>query len=46
MKQWCFFTEEEAEVPITETNTYKGCRAELYKPIRISREFERDKETR
>ena len=42
----CFATEEEAQVPITEINTYEWWRAELYKPIRKSREFERDRETR
>ena len=42
----CFSTEEEARQAITEINTYEGCRAELYKPIRESREFEREKETR
>ena len=42
----CFSTEEEAQLAITEINTYKGWRAELYKPIRKSREFERDRETR
>ena len=33
----CFSTEEEAQLAITEINTYKGWRAELYKPIRKSR---------
>ena len=42
----CFSTEEEAQLAITEINTYEGCGAELYKPIRESREFEREKETR
>ena len=42
----CFSTEKEAQLAITEINTYKGWRAELYKPIRKSREFERDRETR
>ena len=40
----CFATEEEAQLAITEINTYKGWRAELYKPIRKSREFERETE--
>ena len=30
----CFSTEEEALTAITEINTYKGWRAELYKPVR------------
>ena len=42
----CFSTEEEAQLAIAEINTYKRWRAELYKPIRKSREFERDRETR
>ena len=33
----CFSTKEEAQLAITEINTYKGWRAELYKPIRQSR---------
>ena len=41
----CFSTEEEAQLAITEINTYKGWRAELYKPIRKSRESERERET-
>ena len=40
----CFSTEEEAQLTTTEINTYKGWRAELYKPIRKSREFERETE--
>ena len=40
----CFSTEEEAQLAITEINTYKRWRAELYKPIRKSREFERETE--
>ena len=40
----CFSTEEEAQLAITEINTHKGWRAELYKPIRKSREFERETE--
>ena len=40
----CFSTEKEAQLAITEINTYKGWRAELYKPIRKSREFERETE--
>ena len=40
----CFSTEEEAQLRTTEINTYKGWRAELYKPIRKSREFERETE--
>ena len=43
----CFSTEEEeAQIAITEINTYKGWKTKLYKPIRKSRKFERDKETR
>ena len=42
----CFSTENEALLAITEINTYEGWRAELYKPIRKSRGFERDRETR
>ena len=42
----CFFTEEEAQLAITDMNTYKGWRAELYKPIRKSREFERETKKR
>ena len=42
----CFSTEEEAQLAITEINTYKGWRAELYKAIRKSRVFERDRQTR
>ena len=40
----CFSTEEEAQLAITEINTYKGWRAELYKPIRKSRESERERQ--
>ena len=40
----CFSTEEEAQLAITEINTYKRWRAELYKPIRKSRESERERE--
>ena len=41
----CFSTEEEeAQLAITEVNTYEGWSAELYKPIRKLREFERVKE--
>ena len=39
----CFSTEKEAQLAITEINTYKGWRAELYKPISKSREFEKHK---
>ena len=40
----CFSTEEEeAQVAITEINTYEGWRGELQKPVRKSREFERHK---
>ena len=39
----CFSTEGEAQLAVTEINTYEGWKAELYKPIRESREFERDK---
>ena len=42
----CFSTREEAQLVITKFNTYEGWRAELCKPIRKSREFERDIETR
>ena len=42
----CFSTEEEAQQAITQVNTCEGWRAELYKPIRKSREFKRDRETR
>ena len=42
----CFSTEEEAQLAVAEVNTYKRWRAELYKPLRKSREFERDRETR
>ena len=42
----CFATEEEAKLAITQINAYEEWRAELYKPIRKSREFERDWETR
>ena len=42
----CFSTEEEAQLAITKINTSKRWRAELYKPIKKSREFERDRETR
>ena len=38
-----FSTEEEPQLAITEINTYEGWRAELYKPIRESREFERQR---
>ena len=38
----CFSTqEEEAQVAITEINTYEGWRGELQKPVRKSREFQR-----
>ena len=40
----CFSTEEEAQLAITEIDTCEGWRAELYKPIRKSREFERETE--
>ena len=40
----CFSTEEEAQLATTEINTYKGWRAELYKPIRKSREFDRERQ--
>ena len=40
----CFSTEEEAQLAITEINTYKGWRAELYKLIRKSKEFERERQ--
>ena len=39
----CFSTEEEPQLAITEVNTYKRWQAELYKPIRKSREFERER---
>ena len=41
----CFATEEAAQLPITEINTYEGWSAELYKPVRKSRELERGRET-
>ena len=41
-----FSTEEEAQLAMTKMNIYEGWRAELYKPIRKSREFKRDRETR
>ena len=41
MKQWCFSTKEEAQLAITEINTYVGWRAELYKTTKKSRESER-----
>ena len=37
----CFSTEKEAQLAIREINTYKGQGVELYKPIKKSREFER-----
>ena len=37
----CFSTEKEAQLAIREISTYKGWGAELYKPIKKSREFER-----
>ena len=42
----CFSTEKEPQLAITEINTYEGWRVEMYKPIRKSRRFERDGETR
>ena len=42
----CFSTKEEAHLAITEINTYKRWKAELYKTIRKSRESERVEETR
>ena len=36
-----FSTEEEAQLAITEINTYVRWRVELYKPTKKSREFER-----
>ena len=44
MKQWCFSTEEVTQLAITEISTYEGWRAELYKPIRKPRYFERETE--
>ena len=38
----CFSTEEGTQLPITEINTYERWRAELYKPTRKLREFERE----
>ena len=38
-----FSTEEKAQLAVTEINTYVGWRAELYKPTKKSREFERVK---
>ena len=40
----CFSTEEEAQLAVTEINTYEGWRAELYKSIRQSRELETETE--
>ena len=40
----CFSTEEEAQLAITEINTYKRRRAELYKTIRKSRKFETERQ--
>ena len=40
----CFSTGGQAQVAITEISTYEGWRAELYKPIRKSRESERETE--
>ena len=40
----CFFTDVEAQLAITEINSYEGWRAELYKPIRQSRELETETE--
>ena len=37
----CFPTEEETQLAITEINTYVGWWAELYKPTKKSREFEK-----
>ena len=37
----CFSTEEEAQLAITEINNCEGWRADLYKPIRESREIKR-----
>ena len=37
----CFSTKEEAQLAIIEIDTYVGWRAELYKPIKKSREFKR-----
>ena len=42
----CLPTEKEAQLAITDISTYKEYKAELYSPIRISKEFERDKESR
>ena len=42
----CFPTEEEAQIAITEINTYEGWREELYKTIRKSIGFEGDRETK
>ena len=42
----CFSTEEEAQLAITEMNTYKGWREELYKRIRKPREFQRETKKR
>ena len=42
----CFATEEEAQIAITEINTYEGWREELYKTIRKSIGFEGDRETK
>ena len=40
----CFFTGGQAQLAITEISTYEGWRPELYKPIRKSREFERERQ--
>ena len=40
----CFFTGGQAQLAITEISTYEGWRAELYKPIRKSSEFERERQ--
>ena len=38
----CLPTEKEAQLAITDISTYKEQKAELYSPIRISKEFERE----
>ena len=38
----CLPTEKEAQLAITDISTYKEQKVELYSPIRISKEFERE----
>ena len=39
----CFSTEDEEQLAITEINIYEEWQGELYKPMRESREFKRDR---